>query len=170
MFGEPVQLSNGFAMFNLVWTYAIKEVDGRKKALCMCDGSTQGGQVCVLDYTYANSPDHTCSHIFYALAAAENPHLYGANVSNAFAEAPPPCQGFTFARIKPSMHGGHNVSTTHPFHMAMSWFSSSRNLGSTTLYTTNNSCGRAQPRSLGGGSCSTTRRVLPHHPPVRRTC
>jgi hypothetical protein len=94
MFGDPVPLSNGFAVFNLVWTYAIKEVDRRKKAWCTCDGSTRGGQVRVLDYTYAHSPDHTCSRIFYALAAAENLHLYGADVSNAFAEAPPPRQGF----------------------------------------------------------------------------
>ncbi len=48
----------------------------------------------VLDYTYANSPDHTCSRIFYAIAVAKNLVLYGANVSNAFAEAPPPKQGF----------------------------------------------------------------------------
>ena len=94
MFGDPVLLSNGNAVFNLVWTYAVKEVDGRKKARCTCDGSTRGGQVRVLDYTYANSPDHTCSRIFYALAAAENLVIYGADVSNAFAEAPPPKQGF----------------------------------------------------------------------------
>ena len=94
MFGDPVLLSNGNAVFNLVWTYAIKEVDGRKKARCTCDGSTRGGQVRVLDYTYANSPDHTCSRIFYALAAAENLVIFGADVSNAFAEAPPPKQGF----------------------------------------------------------------------------
>ena len=94
MFGDPVLLSNGNAVFNLVWTYAIKEVDGRKKARCTCDGSTRGGQVRILDYTYANSPDHTCSRIFYALAAAENLVIYGADVSNAFAEAPPPKQGF----------------------------------------------------------------------------
>ncbi len=94
MFGNPIAVSNGSAIFNLVWTYAIKEVDGRKKARCTCDGSTRGGQVRVLDYTYANSPDHTCSRIFYGISAAENFLIYGANVSNAFAESPPPKQGF----------------------------------------------------------------------------
>ena len=94
MFGDPVILSDTSAVFNLVWTYAVKEVDGRKKARCTCDGSTRGGQVRVLDYTYANSPDHTCSRIFYALSAAENLLIFGADVSNAFAEAPPPKQGF----------------------------------------------------------------------------
>ena len=94
MFGSPVLISNGNAVFNLVWTYAIKEVHGCKKARCTCDGSTRGGQVRVLDYTYANSPDHTCLRLFYAIAAAEDLVLYGADVSNAFAEAPPPKQGF----------------------------------------------------------------------------
>ncbi len=94
MFGTPVIKSDYSAVFNLVWTYAVKEVDGRKKARCTCDGSTRGGQVRVLDYTYANSPDHTCSRIFYAISAAENLLIFGADVSNAFAEAPPPKQGF----------------------------------------------------------------------------
>lgn len=94
MFGEPVLIRDGNAVFNLVWTYAVKEVDRRKKARCTCDGSTRGGQVRVLDYTYANSPDHTCSRLFYAIAAAENLVVFGADVSNAFAKAPPPKQGF----------------------------------------------------------------------------
>ena len=104
MFGDPVLVvSNNYAVFNLVWTYAVKEVDGRKKARCTCDGSTRGGQVRVLDYTYANSPDQTCARIFYALAAAENLVIFGADVSNAFAEAPPPKQGF-FIRPDTAFH------------------------------------------------------------------
>ena len=94
MFGAPVLVRDGNAVFNLVWTYAVKEVDSRKKARCTCDGSTCGGHVRVLDYTYANSPDHTCSCLFYTLAAAENLMIFGADVSNAFDEAPPPKQGF----------------------------------------------------------------------------
>jgi hypothetical protein len=94
MFGDPLVVLDNSAVFNLVWTYAVKEVDGRRKARCTCDGSTRGGQVRVLDFTYANSPDHTCSRMFYALTAAENLLLFGADVSNAFAEAPPLKQGF----------------------------------------------------------------------------
>ena len=46
MFGTQVLVRDGNAVFNLVWrTYAVKEVDGRKKARCTCDGSTRGGQV-----------------------------------------------------------------------------------------------------------------------------
>jgi hypothetical protein len=35
-----VAASEGDAIFHLVWTYNIKAVDGRKKARCVCDGST----------------------------------------------------------------------------------------------------------------------------------
>ena len=94
MFGEPCPVTKTSAVFNLIWTYVIKELDGRKKARCTCDGSTRGGQVRVLDHTFANSIDQTGSRIFYATAAAENLLVFGADVSNAFGEAPPPKQGF----------------------------------------------------------------------------
>jgi hypothetical protein len=38
--------------------------------------------------------DKTGSRIFYAISVAKNMLVYGADVSNAFAEAPPPKQGF----------------------------------------------------------------------------
>jgi hypothetical protein len=38
--------------------------------------------------------DQTSLHLFYAISAAENLLIFGADVSNAFAEAPPPKQGF----------------------------------------------------------------------------
>jgi len=94
MFGDPVPVDDASAIFHLVWTYAVKELDGRKKARCVCDGSSRSGQVRVLDHTYANCVDRTGSRIFYAISAAENMLVYGADVSNAFAEAPPPKQGF----------------------------------------------------------------------------
>ena len=94
LFGEPVPATDKDAIFNLVWTYVVKELDKRKKARCTCDGSTRGGQVRVLDYTYANCVDQTSSRIFYAVAAAENLLVHGADVANAFGEAPPPKQGF----------------------------------------------------------------------------
>jgi hypothetical protein len=48
----------------------------------------------VLAETYANCVDQTSARLFYAVAAAENLLVFGADVSNAFAEAPPPKQGF----------------------------------------------------------------------------
>jgi hypothetical protein len=47
-----------------------------------------------MDETYANCVDQTSSRLFYGIAAAKNLLIYGADVSNAFAEAPPPKQGF----------------------------------------------------------------------------
>jgi len=94
MFGQPTGVSEEDAVFHLVWTYNIKAVDGRKKARCVCDGSTRSGQVRILAETYANCVDQTSARLFYAVAAAENLLIYGADVSNAFAEAPAPKQGF----------------------------------------------------------------------------
>jgi hypothetical protein len=94
MFGEPVAVTQEDAVFHLVWTYAIKAVDGRKKARCVCDGSARSGMVRILAETYANCVDQTSSRLFYAISAAENMLIFGADVSNAFAEAPPPKQGF----------------------------------------------------------------------------
>jgi hypothetical protein len=38
--------------------------------------------------------DQTSSCLFYAIAVAENLLIFGADISNAFAKAPPPKQGF----------------------------------------------------------------------------
>jgi hypothetical protein len=94
MFGELVIAENDSAIFHLVCTYVVEKLDGRKKACCVCGGSSHSGQVKVLDHTCANCIDRTGSQIFYAISAAENMLVYGADVSNAFAEAPPPKQGF----------------------------------------------------------------------------
>ena len=94
LFGTPQLVDEDAAVFHTVWTYAIKALDGRKKARFTCDGSPRSGQAKILDETYANCVDQTSSRLFYAVAAAENLLIYGADVSNAFAEAPPPKQGF----------------------------------------------------------------------------
>ena len=94
MLGNPHVATEDDSVFHLVWTYNVKALDGRKKARCVCDGSPRAGQARILDETYANCVDQTSSRLFYAVAAAENLLVYGADVSNAFAEAPPPKQGF----------------------------------------------------------------------------
>ena len=93
-FGAPVPATNKDAIFNLVWTYVVKELDKHKKARCTCNGSTHGCQVCVLDFIYTNCVDQTSCQIFYALSVADNPLIYGSDVANAFAEVPPPTQDF----------------------------------------------------------------------------
>ncbi len=94
MFGLPVVVESNEAVFNPMWLYGIKAVDGRKKACCTCDGSKRSGQVRVLDESYADCVNQTSACIFYGIAEAENLIVYGADVSNAFVEAPPPKQGF----------------------------------------------------------------------------
>jgi hypothetical protein len=51
LFGEPVQATDKEAIFNLVWTYVVKELDKRKKARCTCDGSTLSS-MCVKIFRY----------------------------------------------------------------------------------------------------------------------
>ena len=94
MFGDPVAVEEDDAIFHLVWTYAIKALDRWKKARCICNGLTCSGSVHVLDEMYANCIDQTSSRLFYAIAATKTLLIFGANVSNAFTNAPPPKQGF----------------------------------------------------------------------------
>jgi hypothetical protein len=103
MSGDPVPTKEGDAIFHLVWTYNIKAVDGRKKARCVCDGSTRSGKVLILAETYANCVEQTSSRLFYAVTATGNLLVFGADVSNAFAEAPPPKQPF-FIRPDRAFH------------------------------------------------------------------
>eukprot|EP00804_Cyclotella_cryptica_P010142 CCRYP_018497-RA/>CCRYP_018497-RA protein AED:0.41 eAED:0.40 QI:0/0/0/1/0/0/5/0/765 len=79
MFGEPCPLTKKSLM-------GERRIDAHAMDLLE--------EVKVLDHTFANSIDQTGSRIFYAIAAAENLLVFGADVSNAFGEAPPPKQGF----------------------------------------------------------------------------
>jgi hypothetical protein len=94
MFGQPQVVDKDAAIFYLVWMHNIKALDRRKKAQCICDGSPPAGQACILNKTYMNCINQTSSCMFYAIAAAENLLIHGADISNAFAEAPSPKQGF----------------------------------------------------------------------------
>ena len=96
MFGTPVLVDSMVAVFHSVWTYAIKALDGRKKARWACDGSPRSGQAKVLDETYTNCVDQTSSRLFYAIPVAENLLIFGADVS----------KDFTCTQIVHSMNGG----------------------------------------------------------------
>jgi hypothetical protein len=121
MFGNPVAVEKDDAVFYLVWTYGVKTLDGRKKARCVCDGSIRSGSVKVLDETYANCVDQTSSCLFYALSAGENLLVFGADVSNAFAEAPPPNKASTFDQIKRFAIGGYSTKAARPSQKGMSY-------------------------------------------------
>jgi hypothetical protein len=94
MFSDPVATTDELVIFHLIWTYVVKELDSPKKVQCVCNASSCSGQVRVLDHTYANCVDRTGLCIFYAISTAKNMLVYGADVSNAFAKAPAPKQGF----------------------------------------------------------------------------
>jgi hypothetical protein len=64
----------------------------------------------VLNETYANCVDQTSSRLFYAIATADNLLIFGADVPNTLAEAPPPKQGFFI----------------HPNHVFMEWWTQHR--------------------------------------------
>jgi hypothetical protein len=94
MFGQPQMVDKDAAIFDLVWMYNIKALDGRKKARCVCNRSPRASQARILDKTYTNCVNQMSSRMFYAIAAAENLLIYGAGALNTFAEATPPKQGF----------------------------------------------------------------------------
>ncbi len=94
MFGEPCYVTSDDAVFNLVWTYAIKEVEKQMKAWCTCDRLPHSGQVRILDYTYANCVDQTSTKKNLRGVSSKNLIIFCTNVSNTFAKAPPPKQGF----------------------------------------------------------------------------
>jgi hypothetical protein len=93
-FGNPTEVDLDATVFHTVPTYAIKALDGQYKAQCTCDGLPCPGQARILDKTYINCVDQTGAKIFYSILAAENLLIFGADVSNAFAKAPPPKQGY----------------------------------------------------------------------------
>ena len=104
MFGTPCTPPPQAAIFHWVWIYKIKTEDNnRKKARAVCDGSTRGGQAMIAGHTYAPTPDMTDLRLFFALAALENKLVFGADVSNAFAEANAPAQEY-FMRIDTQFH------------------------------------------------------------------
>jgi hypothetical protein len=94
MFGQPVAIEEEMSVFHSVWTYAIKALDSRKKACWACDGSPRSGQAKILDETYANCADQTSLRLFYTISVAESLLILKTDVSNSFAKAPPPKQGF----------------------------------------------------------------------------
>ena len=86
---EPTTLPKGANLLPLLWTYLIKDC-GTKKARCVCNGSPKMKGTVTMGNTYAGSLDQTGSRIFWAATAINNYITIGADVSNAFAEAPPP--------------------------------------------------------------------------------
>jgi deoxyuridine 5'-triphosphate nucleotidohydrolase len=88
MFSEPMERPLNANVHHMLWRYVIKQ-DGTKKARMVCDGSPRQGTI-TLGHTHANSLMAASERMFWALTAMNNLIAYGADVTNAFAEAPPP--------------------------------------------------------------------------------
>ena len=88
MFGTPCSKPRQGGIFNLVWTYSIKNFgSNKKKARCTCDGSPRSGQAHTLDHTYAACIDQNAASVFYAASALCNNVIVGGDAPNTFREA-----------------------------------------------------------------------------------
>ena len=92
MFGPPGPIPTDVpypSILPMIWVYIIK-VDGRYKARCVANGAPHLKGSLTLAQTYAACLEQSGCRIFWSLCAAKNKTIYGADVANAFAEAPPP--------------------------------------------------------------------------------
>jgi hypothetical protein len=88
MFSEPMPEPKDANVQHMLWRYTVK-MCGMRKARMVCDGSPSQGTI-TLRYTFANSPDAASERLFWAVTAQKGLTAYGADCSNAFAEAPLP--------------------------------------------------------------------------------
>ena len=92
MFSEPTSLPKDMTDVNvlpMIWTYLTKTC-GRKKARCVANGAPHLKGSVTLANTYAACLEQSGARMFWAISALKNRQVYGADASNAFAEAPPP--------------------------------------------------------------------------------
>ena len=92
MFSEPTSLPTDMTDVNvlpMIWTYLTKTC-GRKKARCVANGAPHLKGSVTLANTYAACLEQSGARMFWAISALKNRRVYGADASNAFAEAPPP--------------------------------------------------------------------------------
>jgi deoxyuridine 5'-triphosphate nucleotidohydrolase len=89
MFGKPQQRQCHMNVWKLLWTYIQKpHPDNRLKARCVVNGSKHARKAAQVGHTFANSLGQDSERLFWALAAKLGLLVIGADVSNAFAEAP----------------------------------------------------------------------------------
>jgi hypothetical protein len=89
MFSHPMPLPSNAAASYMLWTYHWK-MCGTKKARMVLDGA-RNRELTTFGHTYANSLDAPSERLFWALLVAKlGLTAIGADVSNAFAEAPAP--------------------------------------------------------------------------------
>jgi dUTP pyrophosphatase len=106
MFSDPMPAPNDCNIHHMLWRYTIK-MCGTRKARMVCDGSARQGTI-TLGHTFGNSLDAPSERLFWAIVAKKGLTAFGADCSNAFAEAPPPKHH--------TATGGKIISNDHPSH------------------------------------------------------
>jgi len=89
MFSTPMPLPINANALHMLWRYNLKAC-GTKKCRMVCNGSPRQKGTVTLGHTYANALDAASERLFWAIVASNNYIAIGADVSNAFAEAPAP--------------------------------------------------------------------------------
>jgi hypothetical protein len=89
MFSDPMHAPSGTNIHQMLWKYLIK-MCSMQRARMVCDGLRCQGASITLGHTFATSLDSATERLFWAIVAQKGLKAYGACISNAFAEAPPP--------------------------------------------------------------------------------
>ena len=89
MFSTPMPLPRNSNALRMLWRFNLKAC-GTKKSRMVCNGSPNQQGTVTLGHTYANALDSASKRLFWAIVANEGLITIGADVSNAFAEAPAP--------------------------------------------------------------------------------
>jgi len=84
MFSEPLPKPTNANALHMLWTYIIKAC-GTLKSRMVANAQAKYKGTITLGYVYANA-----ERLFWAIVAQEGMTAIGCDVSNAFAEAPPP--------------------------------------------------------------------------------
>jgi len=89
MFSHPMPLPRNANALHMLWRFNIKGC-GTRKSRMVCNGSPRQKGTVTIGHTYANALDAASERLFWAIVANEGLIAIGADVSNAFAEAPAP--------------------------------------------------------------------------------
>ena len=91
MFSKPTKLPNehGLNILAMIWVYLVKTC-GRRKARCVANGNPRLKGSITLANSYAACLEQAAARFFWVVYAMKNKLVYGADMSNAFAEAPAP--------------------------------------------------------------------------------
>jgi hypothetical protein len=111
MFGQLMPLSDGANALHMLWTYILKACGTRKSRMVCNENPKHKGSV-TLGHVYANALDAASERLFWAIVANEGMTAIGFDVSNAFAEAPPPKLHYNSTLTMLIKNGGRNILET----------------------------------------------------------